>query len=125
MIKKIASFVFETANGPFVTWCCVALTLFAAFALSPMLGVVGTVIIGVLLIVQVLAAIAYLIAFFISINESRWMRALWQFLSGIAGLSFLFLGLIFAHLAKGVVNYAIWGTYEDGRSVSIECITGD
>jgi hypothetical protein len=79
----------------------------------------------VLLIVQVLAAIAYLIAFLISINEARWMRALWQFLSGIAGLSFLFFGSIFAHLAKGVVNYAIWGTYEDGRSVSIECITGD
>lgn len=125
MIKKIASFVFETANGPFVTWCCVALTLFAAFAMSPMLGVVGTVIIGVLLIVQVLAAIAYLIAFFISINEAKWMRALWQFLSGIAGIAFFVFGAAFAHVAKGVVNYAIWGTYEDGRRVSIASETSD
>ena len=125
MIKKIASFVFETANGPFATWCCVALTLFAVFAMSPMLGVVGTVIIGVLLIVQVLAAIAYLIAFFISINEAKWMRALWQFLSGIAGIAFFVFGAAFAHVAKGVVNYAIWGTYEDGRRVSIASETSD
>ena len=30
-MKKIERFVFETAYGPFVAWCCTALLLFAAY----------------------------------------------------------------------------------------------
>ena len=95
-MKKIARFVFDTAYGPFVAWCCTALLLFAAYAISPPLGRFGTVIVNMMFIVQVLAAIVELIAVFISLNESKWLRALGQFFLGIAGLFLFGLGLVFA-----------------------------
>ena len=68
-MKKIAKFVFNTAYGPFVAWCCNALLLFAAYAISPPLGRIGAAMVNMMLVVQVLAAIVWLIALFISFNE--------------------------------------------------------
>ena len=82
-MKKIVKFVFETAYGPFVAWCCTALLLFAAYAISPPLGRFGTAMVNMMFVVQVLSAIVWLVALFISLNEREWLRALGQFFLGI------------------------------------------
>ncbi len=117
--KKIARFVFETAYGPFVAWCCTALLLFAAYAISPPLGTFGTAIVNMMFVVQLLAAIAWLIALFISFNEREWRRALGQFLLGIAGLFLFGFGLTFAFVAHGVVAHATSSGYAEVRSASV------
>jgi hypothetical protein len=71
-MTKIARYVFETAFGPFVAWCCAELLLFAACALSPLFGWLGEVFVIVAWIVQILALLAGVIAFFISLNERKW-----------------------------------------------------
>ena len=95
-MTKIARYVFETAFGPFVAWCCAVLLLFAACALSPLFGWFGEVFVFVAWIVQILALLAGVIAFFISLNEGKWGRALGQFFLGLAGLFLLWAGLIAA-----------------------------
>jgi hypothetical protein len=119
MIKKIARFVFETAYGPFVAWCCAMLLFFTAFIFSPMFGSLGTGIVVTMLIVQILVAIAGLIAFFISLNESKWVRAFGQFILGIMGLFLFSVGLVYAYVACRFVTYAISGAYGKVRSASI------
>ena len=75
-MRKIARFVFETAYGPFVAWCCTALLLFAAYAISPPLGRFGTALVNMMFVVQVLSAIVWLVALFISLNEREWIGGL-------------------------------------------------
>lgn len=118
-MKKIAKFVFETAYGPFVAWCCTALLLFAAYAISPPLGRFGTAMVNMMFVVQVLAAIVWLVALFISLNEHEWLRALGQFLLGIAGLFLFGLGLAFAFVAHGVVAHATSSGYAEVRSANV------
>ena len=119
-MKKIARFVFETAYGPLVAWCCTALLLFATYAISPPLGRFGTAMVKIMFVVQVLAAIAWLIALFISLNEREWGRALGQFFLGIAGLLLFGFGLVFAFMAHGVVAHATSsGYYAEVRSTSV------
>ena len=118
-MMKIAKFVFETAYGPFVAWCCNALLLFVAYAISPPLGWFGTALVNMMLVVQVLAAIVWLIALFISFNEREWVRALVQFFLGIAGLFLFGFGLTFAFVAHGVVAHATSSGYAEVRSASV------
>ena len=118
-MKKIAKFVFNTAYGPFVAWCCNALLLFAAYAISPPLGRFGAAMVNMMLVVQVLAAIAWLIALFISFNEREWMRALGQFFLGIVGLFLFGFGLFFAFVAHGVVAHATSSGYAEVRSTNV------
>lgn len=118
-MKKIAKFVFETAYGPFVAWCCTALLLFAAYAISPPLGRFGTAMVNMMFVVQVLAAIAWLIALFISLNERERLRALVQFFLGIAGLFLFGFGLTFTFVARGVVAHATSSGYAEVRSASM------
>ena len=119
MIKKIARFVFETTYGPFVAWCCAMLLFFTAYIFSPMFGSLGTGIVVTMLIVQILVAITGLIAFFISLNESKWARAFGQFILGIMGLFLFCVGLVYAYVACRFVTYAISGAYGKVRSASI------
>ena len=119
IMKKIAKFVFNTAYGPFVAWCCNALLLFAAYAISPPLGRFGAAMVNMMLVVQVLAAIVWLIALFISFNEHEWVRAFVQFFLGIAGLFLFGFGLTFAFMAHGVVAHATSSGYAEVRSASV------
>lgn len=118
-MKKIANFVFETAYGPFVAWCCTAMLLFAAYAISPPLGTFGTAMVNMMFVVQVLAAIVWLIALLISLNEREWVRALGQLFLGIAGLLLFGFGLAFAFVAHGVVAHATSSGYAEVRSASV------
>ena len=118
-MKKIAKFVFETAYGPFVAWCCTALLLFAAYAISLPLGRFGTAMVNMMFVVQVLAAIVWLIALFISFNAREWLRALVQFFLGIAGLLLFGFGLVFTFMARGVVAHATSSGYAEVRSASM------
>ncbi len=118
-MKKIVKFVFETAYGPFVAWCCTALLLFAAYAISPPLGRFGTAMVNMMFVVQVLSAIVWLVALFISLNEREWLRALGQFFLGIAGLFLFGFGLVFAFVAHDVVAYATSSGYAEVKSASV------
>jgi len=118
-MKKIVKFVFETAYGPFVAWCCTALLLFAVYAISPPLGRFGTAMVNMMFVVQVLSAIVWLVALFISLNEREWLRALGQFFLGIAGLFLFGFGLVFAFVAHGVVAYATSSGYAEVKSASV------
>ena len=42
-MKKFVRFALKTAFGPFVIWCGTAFLLFAAYALSPVLGSFGII----------------------------------------------------------------------------------
>ena len=103
---KIARYVFETAFGPFVAWCCAVLLLFAACALSPLFGWFGEVLVIVAWIVQILVLLAGVIAFFISLNERKYGRAVVQFFLGIAGLLLFCMGLAAATFASWHVSLA-------------------
>ena len=105
-MKKIARFVFETAVGPFVAWCCSTLLLFVAFVFSPILGWFGTVIADMMFVVQVIVAFVNITAFIKSLVEHRYGRALGQFFLGLAGLFLFGFGLAFAFTAHGVVAHA-------------------
>ena len=99
-MTKIARFVFETAFGPFVAWCCASLLLFAAHVMSPLLGKFGNAMSIMMLVVLALAALAGVIAFFISLNERKYGRAVVQFFLGIAGLLLFCMGLAAATFAS-------------------------
>ena len=86
-MRKIARFVFETAYGPFVTWCCATLLLFATYAISPPLGRFGTAMVNTMSVVQAIAAIVTITALVKSLAGHRYRRALGQFLLGLAGTS--------------------------------------
>ena len=118
-MKKIERFVFETAYGPFVAWCCTALLLFAVYAISPPLGRFGTALVNVMFVVQVIAAIVNIIALFKSLVEHQYGRALGQFLLGLAGLFLFGFGLVFAFVAHGVVAHATSSGYAEVRSASV------
>ena len=75
-MKKIARFVFETAYGPLVAWCCTALLLFVAYAISPPLGWFGIALADIMFVVQVIVAIVNIIAFFKSLVKHQCGRAL-------------------------------------------------
>lgn len=123
-MKKIAKFVFETAYGPFVAWCCTALLLFAAYAASSPLGRFGTALVNIMFVVQVIAAIVNIIAFFKSLVKHQCGRALGQFLLGLAGLFLFVLGLAFAFVAHRVVAHATSSGYAEVRSASVTNETG-
>ena len=99
-MTKIARFVFETAFGPFVAWCCASLLLFAVHVMSPLLGKFGNAMSIMMLVVLALAALAGVIAFFISLNERKYGRAMVQFFLGIAGLLLFCVGLAAATFAS-------------------------
>ena len=105
-MNKVTRFVFETAYGPFVTWCCSAVVLFVTYALSPPLGKFGTTMVNMMVIVQVIAALAGVIAFFISLNERKYGRAMVQFFLGIAGLLLFCMGLAAATFASWHMSLA-------------------
>ena len=123
-MKKIAKFVFETAYGPFIAWCCTALLLFAAYAASSPLGRFGTALVNIMFVVQVIAAIVNIIALFKSLVEHQYGRAIGQFLLGLAGLFLFVLGLAFAFVAHGVVAHATSSGYAEVRSASVTNETG-
>ena len=102
----IARFVFETAFGPFVAWCCASLLLFAAHVMSPLLGKFGNAMSIMMLVVLALAALAGVIAFFISLNERKYGRAVVQFFLGIAGLLLFCMGLAAATFANWSMSLA-------------------
>ena len=114
-MTKIARFVFETAFGPFVAWCCASLLLFAAHVMSPLLGKFGNAMSIMMLVVLALAALAGVIAFFISLNERKYGRAVVQFFLGIAGLLLFCMGLAAAG-SEWIreVGYSLYAL-EDGR----------
>ena len=105
-MTKIARFVFETAFGPFVAWCCASLLLFAAHVMSPLLGKFGNAMSIMMLVVLALAALAGVIAFFISLNERKYGRAMVQFFLGIAGLLLFCVGLAAATFASWHMSLA-------------------
>ena len=123
-MKKIKRFVFETAYGPFVTWCCSAVVLFVTYALSPPLGRFGIAIVNMMVIVQVIAAIVNVTALFKSLVEHQHGRAFGQFSLGIAGLFLFVFGLAFAFVAHGVVAHATSSGYGPERSASVTNETG-
>ena len=123
-MKKVARFVFETAFGPFVAWCCSAAVLFAAYAISPLLGIVGTVIVNALILVQMSMILVGLIAIFISLNEHHYGRTLGQLFLGLAGLFLFALGSAFAFVAHGVIAHATSSGYGPERSASVTNETG-
>ncbi len=105
-MTKIARYVFETAFGPFVAWCCASLLLFAAHVMSPLLGKFGNAMSIMMLVVLALAALAGVIAFFISLNERKYGRAMVQFFLGIAGLLLFCMGLAAATFASWHMSLA-------------------
>ena len=118
-MKKIAKFVFETTYGPFVAWCCTALLLFVAYAISPSLGWFGTALVDIMFVVQVIVAIVNIIAFFKSLVKHQCGRALGQFLLGLAGLFLFGLGSVFAFVAHVIVALATSSGYAEVRSASV------
>ena len=105
-MTKIARYVFETAFGPFVAWCSASLLLFAAHVMSPLLGKFGNAMSIMMLVVLALAALAGVIAFFISLNERKYGRAVVQFFLGIAGLLLFCMGLAAATFASWHMSLA-------------------
>ena len=118
-MRKIARFVFETAYGPFVAWCCTALLLFVAYAISPPLGWFGIALADIMFVVQVIVAIVNIIAFFKSLVKHQCGRALGQFLLGLVGLFLFGLGSVFAFVAHGIVAHATSSGYSEVRSASV------
>ena len=123
-MKKIERFVFETAYGPFVAWCCTALLLFVAYVISPPLGRFGTAMVNIMFVVQVFAAIVNILALFKSLVEHQYGRVIGQFLLGLAGLFLFVLGLAYAFVAHGVVAHATSSSYGPERSASVTNETG-
>ena len=118
-MRKIARFVFETAYGPFVTWCCATLLLFATYAISPPLGRFGTAMVNTMSVVQAIAASVTITALVKSLAGHRYRRALGQFLLGLAGLFLFGLGLVFAFVAQCVVAFATSSGYAEVRSAGV------
>ena len=123
-MKKIARFVFETAYGPFVVWCCTALLLFAAFVMSPPLGKFGVAMANLMLVVQAGAALVNVVAVIMSLAGRQFGRALGQFFLCIAGLLLFGIGLAVAFVAHGAVAYATSSGYGPARCASVTNETG-
>lgn len=123
-VKKIAEFVLKTACGPFAAWCCTSLLLFAAIAVSPALGGFGTVLVAAMLVVQAVLAAVCALAFFVSLGEREWSRAVGQFFFGCAGIFLFVLGLGAATMASWSVASATTRDGAEVRSASVTDKTG-
>lgn len=123
-VKKFARLVLKTACGPFAAWCCTSLLLFAAIAASPALGGFGTVLVAAMLVVQAVLAAVCALAFFISLGEREWSRAVGQFFFGCAGIFLFVLGLGAATMANWSVASATAKGGAEARSASVTNATG-
>ena len=117
-MKKFVRFALKTAFGPFVIWCGTAFLLFAAYALSPVLGSFGIILTNMMVIMLLVAAVVNVAAIVISLVEHQHGRALGQFFLGIAGLFLFCVGLAvatFANLSMTLEN----STSGPARSASV------
>ena len=99
-MKKFVRFALKTAFGPFVIWCGTAFLLFAAYALSPVLGSFGIILTNMMVVALLAAAVVNVAAIVISLVEHQHGRALGQFFLGIAGLFLFCVGLAVATFAN-------------------------
>ena len=99
-MKKFVRFALKTAFGPFVVWCGTAFLLFAAYALSPVLGSFGIILTNMMVVALLAAAVVNVAAIVISLVEHQHGRALGQFFLGIAGLFLFCVGLAVATFAN-------------------------
>ena len=99
-MKKFVRFALKTAFGPFVVWCGTAFLLFAAYALSPLLGSFGIILTNMMVVALLAAAVVNVAAIVISLVEHKHGRALGQFFLGIAGLFLFCVGLAVATFAN-------------------------
>ena len=118
-MKKIVEFALKTAFGPFVIWCGTALLLFAAYALSPVLGEFGIAMAKMMFVMLLVAAVVNVAAIVISLVERQSDRGLAQLLLALAGLLLFFFGFLFSFVAQGVVAHATSTGYAEVRSVSV------
>ena len=68
-MKKFVRFALKTAFGPFVIWCGTAFLLFAAYALSPLLGSFGIILTNMMVVALLAAAVVNVAAIVISLVE--------------------------------------------------------
>ena len=118
-MKKVARFVFDTAYGPFVAWCCTALLLFASYALSPLLGNFGFAMVRIMYAMLLVAAVVNVAAIIKSLADRQSGRGLFQLLLALAGLLLFFFGFLFSFVACGVVAHAISSGYAEVRSAGV------
>ena len=118
-MKKVVRFALKTAFGPFVVWCGTAFLLFAAYALSPVLGSFGIILTNMMVIMLLVAAVVNVAAIVISLVEHQSGRGLAQLLLALAGLPIFFFGLLFSFVTEGVIAHATSSGYAEVQSTSV------
>ena len=118
-MKKFVRFALKTAFGPFVIWCGTAFLLFAAYALSPVLGSFGIILTNMMVIMLLVAAVVNVAAIVISLVEHQSGRGLAQLLLALAGLPIFFFGLLFSFVTEGVIAHATSSGYAEVQSTSV------
>ena len=118
-MKKVVRFALKTAFGPFVIWCGTAFLLFAAYALSPVLGSFGIILTNMMVIMLLVAAVVNVAAIVISLVEHQSGRGLAQLLLALAGLPIFFFGLLFSFVTEGVIAHATSSGYAEVQSTSV------
>ena len=118
-MKKFVRFALKTALGPFVVWCGTAFLLFAAYALSPLLGSFGIILTNMMVIMLLVAAVVNVAAIVISLVEHQSGRGLAQLLLALAGLPIFFFGLLFSFVTEGVIAHATSSGYAEVQSTSV------
>ena len=118
-MKKFVRFALKTAFGPFVIWCGMAFLLFAAYALSPVLGSFGIILTNMMVIMLLVATVVNVAAIVISLVEHQSGRGLAQLLLALAGLPIFFFGLLFSFVTEGVIAHATSSGYAEVRCASV------
>lgn len=118
-MKKFVRFALKTAFGPFVVWCGTAFLLFAAYALSPLLGSFGIILTNMMVIMLLVAAVVNVVAIVISLVGHQSGRGLAQLLLALAGLPIFFFGLLFSFVTEGVIAHATSSGYAEVQSASV------